>query len=209
MDETAKMDGVQDQQEVRDQVVEERSKESSQPALSYDTYKRTVGEVKKVKSQNAELMERLKTYEQRDLEAQGKHADLIQALRQENQKLKQDVEERDQVYTWSRRSEGLKSELSKHGCRNSDHLLRLMDESVLNEIEVDDNYVPIKEDVARVVETYKGNPDYQYLFKSVTHSVDTVNPQAKIEKKQPASLKEIPLRERIAMLGLDKKEVEK
>lgn len=209
MDETAKpTDSVQSQPEVRDSVADESNADASQPSLSYDTYKRTVGEVKKVKSQNAELMERLKTYEQREMEAQGKHADLIQALRQENQKLKNDVSERDQVYMWSRRSESLRSELNKQGCLKADHLLKLMDENVLEQIEVDDHFNPVREDVARVVETFKGNPDYSYLFRGQTNSIETVTPNARIEKPAPRPLKDIPINERIAMLGLDKKDTD-
>lgn len=206
MDETAKMGGAQDQPEVRDSVGEVSSEETSQPTLSYDTYKRTVGEVKKVKSQLTEAQERLKAYEQKEMEAQGKHQDLINALREENQKLKHDVEERDQVYLWSRRSESLKSELSKQGCHKPEHLLRLMDSELLNQIEVDDTYSPVSEDVTRIVENFKGDPDYGYLFRGQTHSVDTVTPASKIEKEGPKSLKDIPLNERIKMLNLGKRE---
>lgn len=207
MDETTANPGsAQDQQEVRDEVVESSSETTSQPTLSYDTYKRTVGEVKKVKSQLSEAQERLKAYEQKEMEAAGQHSDLIAALRAENTKLKTDVEERDQVYQWSKRSESLRSALAKQGCIKPDHLLRLMDEEVLNQIEIDDNYNPVMEDVTRIVDSFKGDPDYGYLFRGQTHSVDTVNPASRIEKPAPRPLKDIPINERIAMLGLDKKE---
>lgn len=203
--ESTALGGAQDQQEVRDSVVEESSEiKTSQPELSYDTYKRTVGEVKKFKTQLTEAQEQLKAYQQREMEAQGKHQDLIAALRQENQKLKAGIEERDQVYTWSKRSEALRHTASQHGCVKPDHLLRLMDQDVLNQIEVDEQYNPILEDVNRVVESFKGNPDYQYLFRTQTHSVNTVNPASKIEKEAPKSLSEIPWSERVKMLELDK-----
>ena len=206
MDETANQDGVQDQQEVRDSVVEEKSSvESSQPHLSYDTYKRTVGEVKKVKSQLAETQERLKVYEQREMEQKGQTTDLINALRAENKELKAGIQERDNVYSWSRRSNSLRESLAKNGCRKPEHLLRLMDEDVFNQIQVDDDYNPVTEDVDRIVENYKGNPEYGYLFESRAVNVDTVNPASKIEKPAPKSLREIPIDERIRMLELNKK----
>ena len=205
MEENAANEGrAQDQQEVRDSVVETSSEETSQPTLSYDTYKRTVGEAKKYKHQLTEAQEKLKLYEQKEMEAAGQHADLIAALRAENSKLKLDVEERDQVYQWSKRSESLKNELTRAGCIKSDHLLRLIDESVLNEIEIDDNFNPVSDDVKRVVENFKGDPDYGYLFKSQKASVDTVNPTSKIEKEGSTPLNKIPLEERIKMLNLGK-----
>lgn len=171
---------------------------------SYEWHRRVLGENKKYKSQLSEAQSRLEAYEQKEMEAQGKHQDLINALRDENQKLKAGISERDQVYTWSKRSEALRHVANQNGCIHSDHLLRLMDESVLQQIEVDDHYNPVAEDVQRVVESFKGNPEYQYLFRAKAHSVDTVNPTTKIEKEAPKKLSEIPLAERIRMLELGK-----
>ena len=125
------------------------------------------------------------------MEAQGKHQDLIAALRDENQKLKAGISERDQVYTWSKRSEALRHVASQQGCVKPDHLLRLMDEDVLKQIQVDDSYNPVAEDVARVVESFKGNPDYQYLFRAKAHSVDTVTPNSKVQKKERRKVSEM------------------
>lgn len=177
---------------------------SSDNIPSYEWHRRVLGENKKYKSQLTDAQERLKAYEQKEMEAQGKHQDLITALREENQKLKAGIDERDQVYTWSKRSEALRHVASQQGCVKPDHLLRLMDQDVLNQIEVDENYNPVFDDVNRVVESFKGNPDYQYLFRANTHSVNTVNPTAKIEKEAPKALNEIPLSQRIAMLNLGK-----
>ena len=66
-----------------------------------------------------------------------------------------------------------------------------MDESVLQQIEVDDSYNPVSEDVHRVVESFKGNPDYQYLFRSKAPSVDTVTPNSKAQKKESKKISEM------------------
>lgn len=151
---------------------------------SYEWHRRVLGENKKAKSELADARQRLEAYEQKEMEAQGKHQDLISALREENQKLKAGISERDQVYTWSKRSEALRHVASQQGCVKPDHLLRLMDEDVLKQIQVDDAYNPVAEDVNRVVESFKGNPDYQYLFRSKAPSVDTVTPNSKAQKKE-------------------------
>ena len=197
-------------EEVSDQAASETVKENVKTETaadnipSYEWHRRVLGENKKYKSQLNEAQEQLKTYEQKEMEAKGQHQDLINALRQENQKLKAGIDERDQVYQWSKRSEALRSALRSNGCVKPDHLLRLMDEEVLNQIQVDDQYNPVQEDVNRVVEAFRGDSDYAYLFRGQTHSVNTVNPQAKIEKDAPRALKDIPLHERIAMLELGK-----
>ena len=171
---------------------------------SYEWHRRVLGENKKYKSQLSEAQSRLEAYEQKEMEAQGKHQDLINALRDENQRLKAGIDERDQVYTWSKRSEALRHAATREGCVKPDHLLKLMDQDLLNQIEVDESYNPVIDDVNRVVESFKGNPDYQYLFRAKAHSVETVSPAAKIEKEAPKKLSDIPLAERIKMLELGK-----
>tara|TARA_R100000773_G_scaffold11595_1_gene10720 strand:+ start:2705 stop:3352 length:648 start_codon:yes stop_codon:yes gene_type:complete len=173
-------------------VTENVSTESKSGNIpSYEWHRRILGESKKAKSELAEARQRLEAYEQKEMEAQGKHQDLINALRDENQKLKAGISERDQVYTWSKRSEALRHVANQNGCIHSDHLLRLMDESVLQQIEVDDHYNPVAEDVQRVVESFKGNPEYQYLFRSKAPSVDTVTPNSKAQKKESKKISEM------------------
>lgn len=189
--------GAQLQEQVSDQSASETVQENvntetkSDNIPSYEWHRRVLGENKKYKSQLSEAQSRLEAYEQKEMEAQGKHQDLINALRDENQKLKAGISERDQVYTWSKRSEALRHVANQNGCIHSDHLLRLMDESVLQQIEVDDHYNPVAEDVQRVVESFKGNPEYQYLFRSKAPSVDTVTPNSKAQKKESKKISEM------------------
>jgi len=210
MEENPIQGGAQLQEQISDQPESQTNTENvnteakSDNIPSYEWHRRVLGENKKYKSQLTEAQERLKAYEQAEMEAQGKHQDLINALRTENQKLKAGIDERDQVYTWSKRSEALRHTAAQQGCVKPDHLLKLMDQDVLNQIEVDDQYNPVLDDVNRVVESFKGNPDYQYLFRANAHSVDTVSPASKIEKEAPKALNEIPLSQRIAMLNLGK-----
>ena len=198
------------QEQVSDQSASETVQENvntetkSDNIPSYEWHRRVLGENKKYKSQLTDAQSKLEAYEQKEMEAQGKHQDLINALRDENQKLKAGIDERDQVYTWSKRSEALRHAATRAGCVKPEHLLKLMDQELLNQIEVDDAYNPVVDDVNRVVESFKGNPDYQYLFRAKAHSVDTVNPTAKIKKEAPKKLSEIPLAERIRMLDLGK-----
>ena len=185
------------QEMVSDQTASETVTENvstetkSENIPSYEWHRRVLGENKKYKSQLTDAQERLKAYEEKEMEAQGKHQDLINALRNENQKLKAGIDERDQVYTWSKRSEALRHAAKQQGCVKPDHLLRLMDQDVLNSIEVDDAYNPVDEDVNRIVESFRGDPDYQYLFRAKAHSVDTVTPNSKVQKEEPRKVSQM------------------
>ena len=113
--------GAHTQEQVSDMPASETVKESvnaevkSDNIPSYEWHRRVLGENKKYKSQLTDAQERLKAYEQKEMEAQGKHQDLISALREENQKLKAGIDERDQVYTWSKRSEALRHVATQQG----------------------------------------------------------------------------------------------
>lgn len=189
---------VRDQQLESSETVESTTK---QDVPSYEWHRRVLADSKKMKSQLAEANERLKAFEEKELETKGHHTELIQSLRDENNSLKQEVAKRDEVYTWAQVESELKSAASKLGCTQPHHLLRLIDSDMLNAIEVDENYRPVKEDVSRVLETVKSNPEYSYLFKANARTVDTVTPVNKIEKEDPNDLSKMTREQKLKMLG--------
>ena len=182
----------------------ETYKESDEKQPNYEWHRRVLSENKKYKSKLNDVEERLKAYEERALEQQGKYQDLVKALREENSKLKSAVDERDSVYSWSKRSEALRHTAEKEGCVRAEHLLRLMSDEQLQAIEIDEDYNPVQEDVVRVINEFKANPEYDYLFKKKAPSVDTVTPNSKFVKDAPKTLKDLNMRERVALLGFGK-----
>lgn len=179
----------------------ETYKDGEKEIPSYDWHRRVLSENKKYKSKLNDVEERLKAYEERELEQQGKYQDLVKALREENSKLKSAVDERDHVYSWSKRSEALRHTAEKEGCVRAEHLLRLMSDEQLQAIEIDEDYNPVQEDVVRVINEFKANPEYDYLFKKKAPSVDTVTPNSKFVKDAPKTLKDLSMKERVALLG--------
>ena len=203
MDETT--GSAQQDETVRDQQLassEETQSAKNEKVPSYDWHRRVLADSKKMKSQLQEANERLALYEQREMETQGKHQELISSLRDENNRLKGEVKQRDEVYTWSQVTNELKSAALKLGCSKPDHLLRLLPEDALSQISVDDNYRADKDEVMRVVESMKANPEYSYFFKANAPSVDTVNPVTTIEKDKPKTAADMTLGEKLKFLNL-------
>lgn len=180
---------------------ETQESSTKQDVPSYEWHRRVLADSKKMKSQLEQANEKLKAFEQKELETKGHHAELIQALRAENNSLKQEVAKRDEVYTWAQVETELKSAASQMGCSQPNHLLRLIDSEMLNAIEVDENYRPVKEDVNRVLESVKSNPEYSYLFKTNARTVDTVNPVNKIEKEDPNDITKMSREQKLKMLS--------
>lgn len=202
MDETT--GSAQQDETVRDQQLESSTEQSAtnEKVPSYDWHRRVLADSKKMKSQLQDANEKLALYEQREMEAQGKHAELLSSLRDENNRLKNEVKQRDEVYTWSQVTNELKSAALKLGCNQVDHLMRLLPEDSLTQISVDENYRADKEEVMRLMESMKANPEYSYFFTAKTPSVDTVNPVTQIEKDKPKTAKNMSLGEKLEFLNL-------
>lgn len=192
---------VRDQDLASSEQIAETESTKKQEIPSYDWHRRVMADSKKAKSQLTEANERLKAFEERDMETNGQHQELIQSLRSENQKLKQEVTQRDEVYTWAQVESDLKSAALKNGCTRPEHLLRLVDTEILRAIQVDENYKPVKEDVDRVIDTVKSNTEYSYLFKTNAHSIDSVTPINKLEKDDPNDLSKMSREQKLQMLS--------
>ena len=159
---------------------------------SYDWHKRVLGESRKVKARNTELETELERYQQAEMEAKGEDKALIAALRDKLSKAESANREKDQVFSWAKRTDAIRNVAKDMGCANTQHLLRHLEaENLLDEIEVDDNYSPNRDDVSRVVESLRSNPDYDYLFRQKAHKADMVSPNPTVEKKGPRKIADL------------------
>ena len=151
---------------------------------SYEWHKRVVTDNRKLKGKLNETEAELEKYRQADMEAKGQHQALIDALRKENSELKSANTEKDQVFSWAKRTDAIRAVAKDMGCANTNHLLRHLEaENLLNEIETDDTYNANLNDVQRVIENIRSNPEYDYLFKQATHKADIVTPNATVKKE--------------------------
>lgn len=174
------------------------SREDVQPANekanvpSYEWHKRVVGDNRKLKGKLSETEAELEKYRQAEMEAKGQHQALIDALRKENSELKSANSEKDEVFSWAKRTDAIRNVAKDMGCANTNHLLRhLQAENLLNEIEVGKDYSPNRDDVSRVIESIRSNPEYDYLFKQAAHKADMVTPNATVEKKGPRKVEDL------------------
>lgn len=158
--------------------------ESKQNIPSYEWHKRVVGDNRKLKGRLGDAEAELEKYRQAEMEAKGQHQALIDALRKENSELKSANSEKDQVFSWAKRTDAIRNVAKDMGCANTNHLLRHLEaENLLSEIETDDSYNANLNDVQRVIENIRSNPEYDYLFKQAAHKTDMVTPNATVKKE--------------------------
>jgi hypothetical protein len=121
---------------VKDQVVGDNEKTKQDEKVAYETYKRTVDEAKKAKSKVDELAQKLKGYEEKELEAQGKSQELIESLRSQIKEKDEKINKVVGSFAFRSVESQLKAEALKHGCVDVDLLLKASS-SEFSSIEVD------------------------------------------------------------------------
>lgn len=187
--------GISDapQTDVSDVGVEGQQTESSASetnSVKYDTYKRTVGEAKKYKSQVDELRQKLTQFEQGQLQAEGKKDELIDNLRKQNSELNSKLSKAVGNFAKSKVYETMLKEASKLGCQDPDLVLKAYADE-LETIDFDDSFNPDTEQIRATLT--KVREERPYLFskeapKIANHQIKTQSVSGETGKK---SLKEL------------------
>ena len=150
------------------------SEKKDQDMVAYQTYQKVLQEKKARDERLAEYEAKLKQYEQSDLERKGQYDSLISQLKEENNKLKQTVSERDRAYIMSKVNSAIATKALEAGCRNTDKLLRLIDKEKIESLEVDENYNVDMRSVEFLINEAKQENDF--LFKNSRVNVTDANP---------------------------------
>ena len=85
------------------------------------------------------------------------------------------------TYGWNTVKEKISLEAVKHGCTNPEKLIRLMDDSDLEAIQIGENFSVDMESVRKVVE--KNKEENSFLFKSATPMPANGTPSNKVVQK--------------------------
>jgi hypothetical protein len=186
---------------VSDQTTQDgvESVEPQKDMVAYDTYRKVLGEKKKRDEQLNEMADRLKSLEQKELEAKGEQQKLIEALRKDLSEKDQKLKQVHQNFAWNNLESQLKTFAASNGCKKPDALVRLMDAQDFEGIEVNDQYQVNSDDLARVVNKYKA--DYPEFFGRSTPKIDDLSPEAKPKKDKPNDWRKLPVNEKAKLLA--------
>lgn len=149
-------------------------------SIKYETYQKVLAEKKREQQEKQILAEKLKSYEQKELEAQGKHQELLESLRNE-------VKAKDEKLSQVIQSVALKSiesqivvEAQKYGCLDTDALIKLIDRKKL---EVDqETFTVNQDDLTREMEKIVKERDW--LFKKAGPKINDLVPSANAPRQQ-------------------------
>jgi len=168
----------------------------SKDTVKYESYRKVLGEKKRLASEYGEMKAELETLKQADLEAKGKQSELIDQLRKQNKELQDKFEKTHLSFG----EKVLKSQVSAgakaKGCVDTDALTQLADFST---VEIRDDYTVSDDDLSGVLEA--AEKKYPYLFKKQAPTVTDGPLSNKKVETGGKSLEDIPLTERYRMLA--------
>jgi hypothetical protein len=155
------------------QQTESQAKEDK---VSYDTYKKVLAEAKAAKEKAKVLESEVQKFSQSEMQAQGKQAELIESLRKQVGDKDGQLKDFKKNYAFKLLTAAVEAEGAKHGCVDTDLLLKSMD---LNAIEFGDDFSVNGTDIQREVTSVVGKKPY--LFNKKISSVNDVNPKVNKE----------------------------
>jgi hypothetical protein len=183
------------------QTQEASGSETKEDLIPYSTYKKALTEKKNVQAKIAEYEEKLKQFQQKDLEQTGKERELIDSLRKQNEELSGKLNKTQQNFAWNTLTNTIKSKAIAQGLKpeKADKLIRFLDDDDLNSIEVDGSFNVNEQDLGRVLEKVKSEvPEF---FTAGHKMADRVPSQPNVTAKSIKDMSNEEIKEAIARLG--------
>lgn len=170
-------------QSPEDTKTESVNQDKTEKRPSYESYRELLGEKKELQQKYRELKAWREEVDLKEKEQQGKHKEVIDSLRSENKKLKDDLLMKTKSFAYSKFEEQIKYEAAKNNCVNPDKLMKLLTKDQIKSVQVDDTFKVNKDDLTRLMNDLKDEHKDIGLFKNTNVNVNNVTGDFKAEKQ--------------------------
>lgn len=178
-------DEVSDQNQ--DQKPNQNPASGKDDKVSYDTYKKTLSEAKKLKEALKQKDELLQQLEQKKLEAEGNKDELINQLKDKLAKTEKAQKEQFSNFVFQSLDAQVREEALRLGCIDPDAIVKLADMSA---VEIDSQtYKADKEQLGQLLEEMKRKKPY--LFSKSGPKINSDLPGGVIKKEDKKSYKDM------------------
>lgn len=143
---------------------QEASGQKGSDVVAYETYQKTLQAEKNAKAERDRLKAELDAKKQAEMEAQGKHQELIESLRGQVKEKDELLKKTESTFYAVQIQNQLKSAAAKHGCEHPDKLLKLIDSKDYERLEFDKSTMALNnQDVESLMERLK--KENEFIFK--------------------------------------------
>jgi len=161
-----------------------------------DDYKR---DMFKYKQKAKELEDRLQEYALADEQKKGNLEGVINALKDENRRLKQETAQSRLSFAEGKLEDAVKGFALKKGCKDPETFYKLIDRNDLQTVELDDKFRANNDDIASIVERYMGKYEHLGFFGKSVNIVDKSPSNAPVNKPKTKSLDDMSHEELMAL----------
>jgi hypothetical protein len=161
-----------------------------------DDYKR---DMFKYKQKAKELEDRLQEYALADEQKKGNLEGVINALKDENRRLKQETAQSRLSFAEGKLEDAVKGFALKKGCKDPETFYKLIDRNDLQTVELDDKFRASSDDIASIVERYMGKYEHLGFFGKSVNIVDKSPSNAPVNKPKTKSLDDMSHEELMAL----------
>jgi hypothetical protein len=148
-------------------------------SVAYDTYRKVLGEKKKASEKLAAMEADLQKMKEEKLQLEGKKDEYIDTLKKKLTDLEMNHKKMVGTYAYNSVTNSLKTEALKHGCIDTEALVKLIDVSAL---EVSEDFNVDQENLKTAVEDLKKQKPYLFS-KEAPKFVDPKKPVVDVAKQ--------------------------
>lgn len=158
-------------------------KGQEQDKVSYESFRKSVEAEKRARERAQTLEAELEAKKQAELEAQGKHQEIIDSLKNKNFELESTLKKEREKYLWNNVTSAVKTEAVKHGCKNPDKLVKLMDSDDFSMLQAENGQI-MSQSLAALMDKVKKENDFLFTGPAVkvNDAVPSNNPPVQREK---------------------------
>lgn len=180
-----------------DSTTEASSTEAKQDQVSYESFRKSVEAEKRARERAQSLEAELEAKKQAELEAQGKHEEIIQSLRGKLHETESTLKEEREKYLWNNVTNAVKTEAAKHGCKNPDKLVKLLDRDDFSILQAENGQI-MDQSLSALIDKAKKENDF--LFTSPPMKINDAVPSSKVEQPKEKSASDMSSAEKLEVM---------
>lgn len=170
------------------------SEVKQQDQVSYESFRKSVEAEKRARERAHALEAELEAKKQAELEAQGKHEEIIESLKNKLYETESVLKKEREKYLWNSVTSAVKTEAVKHGCKNPDKLVKLLDSDDFSMLQADNGQI-MQQSLAALIDKAKKENDF--LFTAPAVKVNDVIPSNRPEQPKAKNPNEMSSAEKL------------
>ena len=147
--------------------------------VSYESFRKSVEAEKNARERARQLEQELEAKNNADLEAQGKHDEIIESYKRKSLELERTLKEEREAALWGNVTSTVKTEALKQGCKNPDKLIKLFDKEDFSMLQTENGQI-MPQSLNALMEKAKKENDF--LFGGTNVRVNDAVPSTSVPR---------------------------